>query len=288
MNWKSWMVGVGLAWGFLGGCTDSDPASLLLVGNVVPKSEGTSCAYKDPDLYYPAGVLDLAVRNDYVFAAHVQNILPATKAINGEDVKTLRPETNQISLEKAVFRFDPVVALKGSPLEKGGLQTKLVLEWELPVQFTMQPDSSIIMPMVAVPRQVKSLTGAGYVQLGSDWQARFSTFTDRYKYILQGVLHITFVGVTAGGSEVRTEEFSYPMELCWGCLLASNFLKAGGETSDDHWRDCSKMQVPTEYKSPCQPGQQEGVHCSHNCQICKNDETVGIGKCDAKFCPPLD
>jgi len=270
------------------GCVvDGDSASMAIIGNVVPKREGTTCAYKEAETYYQSGTLDLAVASEYVFAPFVHNLLPPTQNINGNSQSNLRQETNIISLEKAVFTFEPSTSNSKTPFAESGINTppRLVREWEVPVQFTLQPGEKVVLPIDAIPRQVKSLTGSGYVQLGADWQARFGKFKDRYKYKLQGVLHVQIVGETAGGSEVASTKFSYPLTLCWGCLLFSTSLTPNGEEPEDQWRQCSNMNVPADYEAPCSPGQDDALICGLGCKICKQNESLNISTCDPLFCP---
>jgi len=287
-------VGAALAVALFGaGCEQGNAGILAIEGNVVPmaiiNNNVTVCSYLLPQAFYLDGTLDLAMSTRLTFAAYLRNNLVSATAINQMTEAQLRQDGNTIQVTGAHVVVERPAAI-GSPLDKATITTSdgkkktlgpILAEWDVPTTAVIYPTRNVTALFEAVPHQL-----APGQAVGKEWQDRVKAMpTKRHSYMEKVILRITVTGTTVAGNTIASGEITYPVTLCWGCLIqASPDPKA--ETPDDHWQACSSLSFNASAPQPCAYGNYDAVPCGLYCAKCKVGESTDTASCDAKFCPP--
>lgn len=281
-------------------CEQGNAGILSVEGNVVPQAllvnNTTVCQYTSAQAFYLEATMDLALSNKLHYTAYVRNNLVASTQINSSAEKELRQDTNTITITGVSVKMtrEATVGKEKSPLDSAKLvingATKpvgpVVDTWTTPAAGFVGPAKYTTISFDLVPYQ----TAPG-APLGKEWSDRFATLaaTSRYKYLERVTLSFRILGTTTGGNAIESGEISYPVTLCWGCLLSIPGVSPSQPDfkPDDAWKVCSTGNVGASFVAPCAYGNYDAVHCGWYCQQCKIQESVGQGKCDSKFCPSL-
>lgn len=283
----------------LAGCEAANATAIYVEGNMVPQATLVggilTCTYSGAANYYMDGVMDVALARSMKFVAAVQNKLPPMQQVNGNSVAQLRLDPNLVTITKVKVTMTRAApnATKSSPFAtKNSAVTKInksfsalgQTSWEVSAYATIPPASRGVVGFDLVPEW----TGPGK-PLGAEWQQRFFDMkTDRAKVTERLVLSFSLVGTTAGGNTVESGTVDYPVDVCWGCLLAVP-ADPKAETPKDQWKACSEMKTDSSFQEPCAPGNYDVLPCGYYCKKCKADESKSIGPgCDPDFCPALN
>jgi hypothetical protein len=289
-------------------CTDASSANLSVGGNVIPEQQGEEgCALLQAQEFYTEGVLDLAITDSYFFNADITNRLPNSTAINNSGPGTLRPDYNIVTLTK-VFVTVSIPSSVGtssavkspfkgqSPLSSklagGPRPSQVQKSWEIPITGTIVPNARLITSFPLIPRETNAV-----VPIGWDWRQRFKEFIKNnqgltpgpYSYSERIIVTFEIEGETSGGATMRTGTQTYPIKVCFGCLLSVPSVPAELDDPNDVWRSCSAAPgIPDGYTMPCQIGNNDPLLCNVLCGDCKVRESMGeANACDDRFCPPL-
>jgi hypothetical protein len=220
-------------------------------------SPGSQCLYtSDPTQpYISAGVLDIGFRDTY-FA----EFLVGNQIVPQGNPTIPQTETSYVQFTGAVVR---VTDTSGNQLAD---YTEMVGAAALPPAQGTTPSYEPI--------------GVTIVDQGTVSQVE--------QAVLQGgtrqlITHTYFFGQTLGGESVQTGEFSFPVTVCFGCLVSyspsdidenasvvPNCLLAEGSSSG------------TALPGPCAPGQDDSIDCSQclGLAVCRGSIT-GINAGDA-------
>ena len=283
-RWAGWLLGGLLA--VASGCEQGNPAVLLVRGNVVPQVTQTNgvvlCTYGTGDNFYLDGVMDMAITSRFRYYAWVENRMTRTSAVSGNGPAALRAEGNTVTLTNVHVTLNRQAndgKATSSPFNQPGKVAKfpLAVEWDIPTYAVVDPENEAPVPFDLVPAQTSP-----NAPVGDDWRVRWGKFTNKASHIEQVILTFRMEGTTAEGVTVTAGEVSYPVSVCWGCLL---MMKPKPEITDaeEQWKQCSKFEVDPTFLSPCQAGVNEGLPCGYYCQQCTK-----ANNCDPKFCPPLN
>ncbi|MCB9507095.1 MAG: hypothetical protein H6698_03285 [Myxococcales bacterium] len=236
------------AGGALAGCAENTP-EIAVTFNLpfTDECEVPSASSGANTVYQSRGTLDLFVRNSYLMAPRLENTLvPSEDARIGSatggagGLQGTDWEANSISLRRAVIRFDGPDALD-LPLPK---------ELTREISGTITPGGVATTLLEAIPESLgRTLEDARILRQGTHITLN---------------LHIKYFGETYSGREVDSNEFIYPIELCYGCLL--NFPVAAVDFSYDVLPNCRNIG-DTEIALPCFPGQDDIVDCRAVCPI---------------------
>ena len=186
-----------------GGCAEDTP-EIFVVGN---QSFTETCdipvAGRGNQTLRTRGVMDLFVTSAYQMVPWVENRLVDSGTVtftsggNGEGLVGQEWEANDIILQRALIRYEAPDAL-GVPLPR---------ELELDLSGAIPPASSASIEMqVITPSIGSTLANSRILREGTSLTLN---------------LRIKFFGVTSSGNNVDSNEFVYPIELCYGCLLST-------------------------------------------------------------------
>jgi hypothetical protein len=185
-----------------GGCAEDTP-EIFVVGN---QSFTETCevpvAGRGNATLRTRGVLDLFVTSAYQMVPWVENRLVDSGTVrfssgNGDGLVGQEWEANDIILQRALIRYEAPEAL-GVPLPR---------ELELDLSGALPPTTSASIEMqVITPSIGRTLANSRILREGTSLTLN---------------LRIKFFGVTSSGNKVDSNEFVYPIELCYGCLLST-------------------------------------------------------------------
>lgn len=228
-------------------CYEINPNALLIIENLFMTTI-TKCSIQTGGVaaqyIKPIGLLDLAITNSYFMFPRVSNLLIPIHEAKGKGVQE-EPltETNYIQIIGAKVRYEIGDLEAFIPADKVDAFFKRE-------QFVLT--SGVIKPGESSLLQIKIIPG--YV--GNELQKAFAQFVSKNLYSYPGkeiIVYITLEGVLQDQSSVYSNEFVFPIQLCWGCLV-----RYTGSTKED----CQEM--PKGALFPCLPGQDEGM----DCQVC--------------------
>jgi len=254
-------------------CNPANPTTLQIAGNMIPDQKiGTQCFARVGGQLRGDGLLDLAIGGDYPFYAQIDSLLLDTKAVSGNGEESLRPIASNISIKTIHVAFE--LTTKGTPFASN--VSTLKTKWDLPVDAVLKAGASAVVPFSLVP---------GDPARGGGWRTRWAAFGKRYGYTQTVLAKISAEGTMADGTPVLSEDFQYPLTLCWGCLLSVPMPKASAEVIDP-FQECTKFG--SDGSLPCRPGADDFVACGLYCKMCLEAKTLDpVNKCDDKFCPGL-
>jgi hypothetical protein len=225
------------AGGAIFACVHND--SSLFIRNVLqqPMQMQGMCAPLAPssmDTFISSGVLDVALRTQYDAAFLVGNQL-----VPQSNPQQLREETARVTVRGAVVR---ITDTDGNQLRTYTVTTSATID---PATTGGEPSFE---PVFATILDTATVNASPDVQtlkmngLGGAGSARFLTFT-------------RFFGATLGGTAVESDEFEFPIDVCYGCLIG--FTNAGSGPTPN----CGGMAPSSAPVIPCIVGQDQGVPC---------------------------
>lgn len=292
------LCGAGVA-----GCEEPLAANLAVGGNVVPERQGTlGCTLIQATQFYTEGVLDLSMTDEYFFNADVNNRLPNSTQINNNGAAQLRPDYNLVTLKRATVSVSIPSRSTGNAVQSpfkgqspvtsrisgGPRPQQVITSWSVPVSGSIIAGNTFVTSFPLIPRAINGVQPVGW-----DWKMRFKDFVSKnnvnYSYAERVMLTFEIEGETAGGATMVSGTISYPLTVCWGCLLSVPTISPNLDGADDVWRVCSENPgVPAGAILPCRVGNNDEVPCNVLCADCLLRESAGEdGACDPKFCPEL-
>jgi hypothetical protein len=206
-------------------CTPMEGAASLWVHGVIAITQQEQCvARADARNMRMKGTLDTWMTNQYVIYLQVENYLLSTRNSFGE----LYGENHNIQMLGAHLSYqypdglDPatVTALSGSHF--------------VPATGDAVPENKGIAFFNGVIPEVGNA-------LAADSKIR--------KAGVGIVLHARIEGRLGDGTVVRSNEYAFPIDICFGCLYQRVAI------------DCTDLSDSNDMRPPCIPGQDEGVDC---------------------------
>lgn len=176
-----------------------DQSSLAIRGVLVPTSDSCTVTADPSALEQLSGAIDVGIAAEYRAPLLVVNQL-----VQRGDPNKLRTETSRVQLYQADVRIED--AAGGSIARSDGTTA----EFSVPITGFVdpgtgtQPGYGITDVLLLDPATVGDLAGT----LKATNQATL--------LVAKVVLH----GTTLGGNEITTGEWSYPIDVCYGCLVA--------------------------------------------------------------------
>lgn len=287
------------------GCAaNGDPNAVQYQGIVLGTTAGTTCTYTAGGQTMQSGVLDLAATSTYQIAAVLRNGMPPSNGYAGANPNN--SDTNTI-----IFDYADVQLSSGDPLVEGSFPRPTVkprsaffatskdtsapseaktakppAKWRTPMSGSVKSGGIEAFLLDLVPAYgMDTTSGVVSAAIGEQWQARFAgaTNTTDFTRNVDIVLQVQFHGNTASGSSITSVPVTFPLRVCWGCLMDP--VDQNG-TGTDVWNSCSSRVTGDTFTRPCRAGQDDPLNCAYYCQRC-NVESIGYKKCDATYCPDL-
>lgn len=262
------MLSIG-AVGLLAGCAEDTP-EIFIVANqpFTDECEVPAATTSANQVFRSRGVLDLFVASSYIMAPRVENTLVGSNEVRfggiggGQGLTGNEWEANHILLRRAVVQFDAPEAL-GVPLPR-----------ELDVEL-----SGAITPGGVASISLQAITPSLGTTLAN------SRLLREARTSLTLLLRIKFYGETATGRSVDSNEFVYPVELCYGCLLTIPPTAIDPEYAiQPNCRNTETFSDEVDLDTLCLTGQDESVDCRLVCPIVTslpNGDPEGI--CEPTF-----
>lgn len=186
----------------LAGCAPGNPG--LVIGGAIAPSD--SCSFELSGARIHTGVLDVApARVSYTLTAAVFNQLINLSNPTGGMGRPPMADPNVMTITDAQVELRDV---QGNPLALGAAGNP----YTVPAHgFVPSSDGSEAGSAIATAQIIPPIIGESL--RGSDGSRIIAA--------------VRFLGVTAGGAEVLSAEFAWPIDLCSGCLFGCQMTDEG-------------------------------------------------------------
>ena len=224
---------------FMSGCLEETPA-LFIVSNSALSSSCQPVASTDISAIVSRGVMDLTVATTYHMFPNVENLMESSgsSSLGGGLSGT---EGNRVTLQRADVTFVPEESLSVAMPNR-----------TIPISGTLEPGGRGVVELEVI----HDILGDS---LSGDPRLR-----DRGSTVFVEV-HVQFIGVTTSGTSVESNLFTFPMELCRGCLLDFPLEANDPLDTQPNCRAESGESGTSTIEMPCLPGQDETL----DCRICR-------------------
>jgi hypothetical protein len=267
---KRWILGPLLVLSGLAmtGCADDTPG-LFIRGNTLLTTDCEVNATGATRDFRSLGTLDLFIAQNYVMAPLIESTLVESETVSfgstggGQGLTGTDWEANSVSLTHAEIKYDVPEAI-GIELLNGVT---------LPLSGAVGPGDFVGISIEPIGESV------GRILARSQFLRTSSTSIPMN-------LRITFHGRTVAGRKVESNEFVYPINLCYQCLLGTpaSVIDSGYFIQPNCRNRVIGEEEETLLSSPfstdaCFPGQDEVVDCRIVCPSLAGTETDEEGIC---------
>ena len=211
-------------------CDHASPESLFIIDAMAMSSQN-QCVLRpgqSSQVIRPFGDLDLMVTNYYWLFPHFRNMMEPINSITGEGSASPEAEVHYISVQRAKTYVDLGEFASGS----GKVGAKYQIDGvESFVAAGAAPQGEAAVAVHVIPPE-----------LGAYLEKKMQAVVDG-GVIYPGIwvtVYVTLYGQTQDGNVISSNEFSFPVRLCWGCMVSGS---------------CSS----TFSDLPCYPGQDEPI-----------------------------
>jgi hypothetical protein len=229
------------------GACKSDDSTLFVQGVLAaqPVSAGAQCSFtSDPTQpFISSGVLDIAFRSEYDPTYLIGN--QAVPEVNSQQLAT---ETDIITVQGAIVRITDAAGNQLNDFSRLAATTVYPSSGSVPgyAPITVTTlDSTTVNSDAALQANVKA---GGTTRL---------------------VTYVQFFGITTGGNSIKSDEFEFPVDVCYGCLV--DFSATSDDPSTTYQQpNCIAAAMSTSSSSlptPCVPGQDFTIDCSECQQV---------------------
>jgi len=252
------------------GCAVEE-SSMLVVGNeLITGTCELSPSVDGP--FLTRGTLDLAIRNQYIMFPVIQNQLGRSSDVvikpagagggggtSGSGLGDVLIEGNTVILQQADVDFEI----------PGGIAPTFPSKLTIPTSGTVFPQGVAATGIEIISPDLGNLLAAQINQRG---------------LVVTMLVKVQFSGVTASGTDVVSTELTYPLDVCFGCLVSHQ--PGTLFTDDDNSLTCDPLARPAdadvvEDKSdaPCLIGQDAAVDC-RLCRTVQSSQEEADRICD--------
>ncbi len=220
-----------------------DDASIYVDGVLAPPPpSGNVCIYNpDPTAAHIAqGYVDSALRSDYQ-----PEFLLGSTLIQQGNANTPDSETARVEIQGAIVQvIDPAT---NETVEDNTVLTSGLIEPAAGSAPSYLATNASIMNKVALDHFAPepALTKQG--------------FPVSFPPPKIALVNVTFYGVTLGGQSVQSNQYQFPVTVCWGCSVV---VPPGAPTGALDY--CAGKSAMTTSDIPCTAGQDQNT----DCQIC--------------------
>ncbi len=254
-----------------GGCAVED-SSMLIVGNSSLAPAPTCAPNANTNTFVSRGVLDVSLGKQYLMYPIIQNQLGNSEDVRikpaavggggaqGNGLGDVLVEGNTVLLREATVEFEL----------PEGLPLAFPSELTIPVSGSIAPGATYAPSLELVSPELADLLVNQINQRGLQ---------------VAMLVRLKFFGTTASGTEIESTEFTYPLDVCFGCLISYNIDSL--TTLPDGRRTCDPADLvlnadqedPDEPTDVCHLGQDAPVDC-RVCRTAKASDTVADAECD--------
>ncbi len=230
----------------LSGCVVGDEDGKLVILQAQPLSE--SCQISTGrEFSLSRGVIDMAMGTDYTLNLLVQNNMRGINDIKGFAPGDARLDTTTVRLTRATVEYRALDQISVSFPD----------QLRVPLSSPVEPNGlSAFGVEILTPAMVQDLrTSPEFIIRGADGEVRPA------RTAVSLLVNVTVEGETLDGKSVGSNEFTFPLTVCNGCLvsvppdavsveagLQPNCLRIDGE----------EIETPADL---CSPGQDAAVDC---------------------------
>lgn len=207
-------------------CTPMEEAASLWIHNNIKVTQQEQCvARSDARVMRSRGILDTWVRNNYFMFPKLENYLLSTRAAFGE----LYGENHNVQIMGAHVSYEYPSGLAAATV------TALSGSRFIAAAGSVQPTELGVTTFPAIPTEVGNVLAVEPAVRGGDG--------------IPLLVKVRIEGRLADGTIVKSNEFQYPVDICFGCLYMV--------VSDD----CTNLSDAQDMRPPCIIGQDDGVDC---------------------------
>jgi len=219
-------------------CAKENPQALFIYDAMAMTSQ-TQCQVRPgqtAQAIRPYGVLDLALTNQYWLYPRFQNMLESLAQVTGESSQNLSAENNVLSIQGATVYIDMG---EFTPVGTDSQKTR-----DIATLYMFDGVHSFV--AAGVEPGEEGVVGVQVIRpdlgniFGTKMQAVVKSTTDPSVWV---TVYVTLEAQTQDRFVIHSNEFSFPIQLCWGCLVMPFF-----EETPQEW--------------PCYPGQDESIACA--------------------------
>lgn len=220
-------------------CPKENPQEILIL-DAAAITRQSQCMVRigaAPQFIWLNGVLDLAITNHYWLFPHFKNMLPPIQEVAEESVANLYPrETHYVNVHKAYVHVN-LGAFYGVSLnaqEQAYVVSIREDGFEVPVALGIEPGGDGTVAVEVIP-----------TELGNLLRKKILTYPGASSPGIWITVVVQLEGRTQDLWSVHSNEFEFPVKLCYGCLIRPT-------TNNPN-------EPPVSANIPCFPGQDEGV-----------------------------
>lgn len=252
------------------GCQDTEVGVQIV--NVRPFDSDNCQAADSDDVFLVSGIVDLALRDNYIINPVVRNNLADVTQQKGLQASDARLSTNGIVLKSAEIEYSPLDGISGNIP-----RTRVI-----PLSGTVSETTSLILanfPLIEA-EVMEALRSSDTFFLIDEGTAR----PKRTSVTL--LTSVRIKGETLDGRSTESEPFLFPVEVCNGCMVTypSDLLE------DRNGRLVCVSESPTEEEgndsstAPTCPGLVGIDGVSTNCLDCQG---YAVNTFSRQLCQPL-
>ncbi|HEY1696434.1 MAG TPA: hypothetical protein VGG39_29935 [Polyangiaceae bacterium] len=242
------LLGCGVA--SMAACKHDD--STLFVEDVLLAplvTSGQQCLFtNDPTQpHISSGVLDYGLRQEYDPTYLIGN--QSVPEVNSQQLQT---ETNIITVQGAIVRIT----------DSSGTQL---------ATFTRLASATVYPSSGSVPGYAPiTVTTIDSTTLATSAEVQGTIMSNG---TFRVVTYVKFFGQTTGGNYIESDEFEFPVDVCYGCLVG---YSAADENPQAKTPNCllAGASASTSLPSPCVPGQDFTLDCS---------QCLGLAVCQGQY-----
>ena len=264
-----------LAFGMLGGACVEDVGGMLVLRS--ERLQPGECSFEPGEEgdFLARGTLDLALTNRYVLFPTIRNELQEVRQVRIQpqnaggaqgDFRDVLNESNVVRLESATVSF----------ITPSNVSFAMPQGIKIPVSGSIQPGG-----LATTALEIVDVTLGGVLQQAPEFAQAGALVTV--------IAEVSFEGTTSGGTEIESNKFSFPLDLCFRCLV--NFVPGTLFPDDDGSLTCGAaaqagMDVEMnddvdilDVVTPCNVGQDDPVDC-RLCRTLVSDPNAADAICD--------
>lgn len=231
------------------GCVEETPA-LFIVHNSALDDDCQPVIQTTVQEFVGRGTMDVTVATQYIMFPRVENLMSPSGSVSlgrsggGGRGATTGYEGNRVTLSEAEVSFDA----------PEGFGVTLPRRIQVPISGTIDPEGAAVVVLKVIDEPLGE-----QLRASAQLQDRGSSVSI--------VADIRFRGQTTSGTEVESNAFSFPIQVCRGCLLefpleANDPLDTQPNCRADLTAEESEV---TDSELTCLPGQDQPL----DCRVCR-------------------
>lgn len=267
-----------LAMGMGTGCVEESGGLFVLHNQQLSDSCELEASREGPAV--SRGVLDIALNNRYFMYPTIENQLKSSDDVSIESSAgggtgspaDFRTEGNIVSLRGAEVSFQTPNNVSFAGQLPQGLF--------IPVSGTITPEG-----IATTGLEVINVNIGNVIRNSREFRDGTGEFDYTPGALVNLLVTVKFRGITASGTEVESNEFTYPLDVCARCLLTYSPGTLFPD-SDGDGLTCDLRQAPEDadidvatVEPPCVLGQDAPVDCTF-CRTLRPDDADADALCD--------